>query len=132
LGLKNISFKAQDVTHFDRAKYAGAFDYIICHGVYSWVDGPVRAAIMALIRDCLAPQGLTLVSYNTLPGWNAVRSLREMMIYHTSRFDKPQEKVAQARAFLNFLSDNVGEERAGYKALIEEERAMLSKSNDSY
>lgn len=132
MGITNIDFKAMDITQIDRDFFAGKFDYIICHGVYSWVPQNVRAAIMAVIRDCLAPQGVAQVSYNTLPGWNAVRSLRDMMIYHTNRFATPADKIKQARALLDFLSETTADDRTGYKALIDEERKMLARSNDSY
>lgn len=132
LGLKNISFAQMDITKFDMKKNAETFDYIICHGVFSWVPDVVREKILELCAKCLKPQGLAIVSYNTLPGWNAVRSLREMMLFHTSRFTNPAEKVAQAKALLNFLADNVPDGRSGYKAVIEDERKMLANTNDSY
>ncbi|MBU0858622.1 MAG: methyltransferase regulatory domain-containing protein, partial [Alphaproteobacteria bacterium] len=113
-------------------KNKGKFDYIVCHGVFSWVPDVVRDKILELCEQCLTPNGLAIVSYNTLPGWNAVRSLREMMLFHTNRFNTPQEKIVQAKALLNFLADNVPEGRTGYKAVIEEERKMLANTNDSY
>lgn len=132
LGVKNVRFEQMDITKFDMKKYAGNFDYIICHGVYSWVPETVREKILELCDKCLAPNGLALISYNTLPGWNAIRGLREMMLFHTNRFEKPADKIAQAKALLKFLSENVSDGRAGYKAVIEEERKMLEKTNDSY
>lgn len=132
LGVKNVTFEQADIAQFDLKKHKGKFDYIICHGVFSWVPDFVRDKILELCEECLAPEGLALVSYNTLPGWNAVRSVREMMLFHTNRFAKPQEKIAQAKALLSFLSENVPDGRTGYKAVIEEERKLLSKTNDSY
>lgn len=132
IGAKNVRFEQMDITKFDMKKYEGHFDYIICHGVYSWVPETVREKILELCDKCLAPQGLALISYNTLPGWNAVRSLREMMLFHANRFENPADKIKQAKALLKFLSENVSEGRGGYKALIEEERKMLDKTNDSY
>jgi SAM-dependent methyltransferase len=45
------------------------FDYIVAHGVYSWVDRPVRAQLRRLIDGHLKSGGLVYVSYNALPGW---------------------------------------------------------------
>jgi SAM-dependent methyltransferase len=45
------------------------FDYIVAHGVYSWVDRPVRAQLRHLIDGHLKSGGLIYVSYNALPGW---------------------------------------------------------------
>lgn len=132
LGLENITFIKDDILTFDLKKNKGKFDYIICHGVYSWVPENVSERILELFSECLSDSGLALVSYNTLPGWNAVRSLREMMLFHTSRFASPAEKVSEARKLLNFLADNVSDDRAAYKGLIEDERKLLQNVNDTY
>ncbi|MFI4948710.1 MAG: class I SAM-dependent methyltransferase [Alphaproteobacteria bacterium] len=62
--------------HFHTADFAGAFDialprfdYIVAHGVYSWVGAEVRAQLRRFIDHRLAPGGLVYVSYNALPGW---------------------------------------------------------------
>src|SRR5262245_22544912 len=39
LGLTNIDFQALDILELGPS--LGEFDYIICHGVYSWVPEPV-------------------------------------------------------------------------------------------
>ena len=46
----------------------GTFDYIIAHGLYSWIPADVRAHVMPLIARLLAPNGVALVSYNAMPG----------------------------------------------------------------
>ena len=48
----------------------GLFDYIICHGVYSWVSDAVGESILTVCRDHLASNGVAFVSYNTCPGWH--------------------------------------------------------------
>lgn len=131
LGLKNLSFVQQDILDFDLGQHKRSFDYIICHGVYSWVPEIVSERILDLCRECLSDSGLAVVSYNTLPGWNAVRSLRDMMIFHSRRFASPSEKIVQSRILLNFLAENA-HEGSGYKYLIEGEREMLGNLNDSY
>jgi len=62
--------------HFHAADFATAralpfprFDYIVAHGVYSWVDRPVRTQLRRLIDGHLKSGGLVYVSYNALPGW---------------------------------------------------------------
>ena len=66
LGLNNIELIAQDILTFTAP--AGAFDYIIAHGVLSWVPEPVRHHILALCGLCLASNGLAYLSYDVLPG----------------------------------------------------------------
>ncbi|HYU11626.1 MAG TPA: class I SAM-dependent methyltransferase, partial [Stellaceae bacterium] len=62
--------------HFHAADFAAAlalplprFDYIVAHGVYSWVDRPVRAQLRRFIDRHLRSGGLVYLSYNALPGW---------------------------------------------------------------
>ncbi len=45
------------------------FDYIVAHGVYSWVDERSRANLRRFIAGHLASPGLVYISYNAMPGW---------------------------------------------------------------
>lgn len=67
LGLKNIELRHADITSLRPGKQK--FDYIICHGVFSWVPVAVQDAIFKVIRENLAEQGVAYISYNTYPGW---------------------------------------------------------------
>lgn len=131
LKAKNVTLTQQDILDFKMPKGVEAFDYIICHGIFSWVPENVRDKILSICRDHLSDNGLALISYNALPGWNFVRSLREMMLYHTNRFTKPEEKITQARCLLEFLSENVPEGNA-YRTIIDEERNLLKTINNTY
>jgi methyltransferase-like protein/SAM-dependent methyltransferase len=105
LGLKNIALHAMDVQEAT-GEQLGRFDYIIAHGVYSWVPQPVRERILAICREMLNPQGVAYISYNAYPG-NHLRDLvRGMMRFHTAGFEDPIEKVGQARGLLRFLGDS--------------------------
>jgi len=53
--------------------------FITMHGVFSWVAEGVRARILAIARDLLAPGGLLLVSYNALPGWAPLMPVRQLI-----------------------------------------------------
>ncbi len=129
LGLKNIDFRQQNILEFAPKEN---FDYILCHGVLSWVPENVREKIFDICDKYLSPKGLAIITYNTLPGWNAVRSLREMILFHTGRFATPAEKIQQARLLLDFLAENALEENRGYRALIEDERNILRNAADYY
>src|SRR2546426_12611051 len=66
LGLKNISPQRLDVMAFPSE--LGQIDYIIAHGLYSWVPEMIRDRILAICRAHLAAQGVAYISYNTYPG----------------------------------------------------------------
>ncbi len=105
LGLRNIRLHSMDLSEASTEQF-GRFDFIIAHGVYSWVPRSVRERILAICREMLNPQGVAYISYNAFPG-NHLRDLvRWMMRFHTTRFDDPAEKVGQARGLLKFLSES--------------------------
>src|SRR5437868_15404402 len=66
LGLANIELRAMSILDVDDR--FGTFDYIICHGVYSWVPEAVQDKILEVCARHLAPEGIGFVSYNTFPG----------------------------------------------------------------
>ena len=53
-------------------------DFIVLHGVYTWVTAEHRAAIVRFIDRRLKPGGIVYVSYNCLPGWATVQPLQRL------------------------------------------------------
>ncbi len=82
IGAANVEFHCLSIDDFQAAP--GAFDYVIAHGVYSWVPPKTRDAILAIIKHNLAPQGVAYVSYNTNPGWHLRSLLRDGLRYCNS------------------------------------------------
>lgn len=101
-GLANVRFICTDIVDESLDEW-GAFDYVSAHGLYSWSPTEVRDRLLDLCGSRMSSRGLALVSYNTMPGWAPMQSIREMLIYHTSRFEDPEEKHRQAGALLTFL-----------------------------
>ncbi|MCB8944842.1 MAG: methyltransferase regulatory domain-containing protein [Ardenticatenaceae bacterium] len=105
LGLTNVRLLVQDILQIT-ADF-GPFDYIIAHGIYSWVPPEVREKLLQLCQQNLSPQGLAYISYNTYPGWHMMGALREMMLFHTRHLAEGPEKVTAARELLHFLGEAV-------------------------
>ena len=129
-GLKNVEVRCQNILDFPASE--GKFDYIIVHGIFSWVPEPVRQKIMQICSAHLAETGIAYISYNALPGWNMRRSLRDMMLFHTRQFAEPAMKVKQARALLAFMSESVPTENSAFGMLLKSESDILSKQVDSF
>jgi methyltransferase-like protein len=107
LGLANLQLHTHDLCEFGAG--VGSFDYIIAHGVYSWVPPHVRDALLALIKRHLAPAGVAYVSYNTNPGWQSLGALRTMLRYHTRHTTTPADALECANDLLArfaILADN--------------------------
>lgn len=130
LGFANIELRHQSILDVDAS--FGKFDYIIAHGVYSWVPAEVQAKILAICRQNLAPQGIAYVSYNTNPGWRMRGMIRDMMLYHSNRFRDASQQVPQARALLDFLAQNVPTENNPYGILLKQELESLRTQGDWY
>lgn len=130
LGLTNVELRQLDITTIDET--FGKFDYIIAHGVFSWVPKDVQDKILEICQRNLAPHGVAFVSYNTYPGWRMRSMLRDAMIYHANQFADPAQRVQQARALLDFLAQNVPVENNPYGILLKNELSDLSKRGDWY
>jgi len=101
LGVPNVELYQQDIAAWDGS--LGQFDYIIAHGIYSWVAAPLRSALLSICRDALTPTGVAYVSYNTYPGWHMMEAMRRMMLYHIRGIEKPEQRAAAARQLIAFL-----------------------------
>lgn len=130
LKLKNITLRHESILDF--ASSEGKFDYIICHGVYSWVDSVVREKIFQICHDNLAHNGIAYISYNTFPGWNMVNSVRDLMLWHTKAITDPATKATQSRMILKFITDGLQDDPSPYAMFLKNEINMLMKHADSY
>ena len=101
LGLENLTLRACDLREIDDSW--GEFDYILAHGLYSWVPDEVRERLLAVCRERLANEGIAFVSYNAYPGGHMRQMLREMMLHRTRQAANIGEKIRQAREFLESL-----------------------------
>ncbi len=102
LGLDNIELRQGDVTQLDAARI-GRFDYVIAHGLFSWVPQPVRLATLKLIADVLTPDGVAFVSYNALPGCRIRHVARDLMRFHLKGHAYDPSIVPPARALMDSI-----------------------------
>ena len=112
------------------------FDYIVCHGVFSWVNESAQEAILEACRRLLAPNGVAYISYNTLPGFYSRAAIREMLRFHASHFPSSQERAQQSRSLLKFLSDATQLSSmptlSAHHSALEDEWDLLEGMPDSY
>jgi SAM-dependent methyltransferase len=131
LKLPNIELRHASILDIDSSW--GTFDYIICHGVYSWVPPAVQEKILDIAATLLSPDGIAYISYNTYPGWHMRGIVRDMMRYHALRFADPVRRVKQARLILDFvMKHSSGGQNTAYNRLLKQETEMLAKAPDHY
>ena len=106
-GLTNVSLIQSDIASI--GSEIGTFDYIIAHGVYSWVDDSVKDALLRLIDEHLAEDGIAYISYNTYPGWHTMEEVRQLMMF--SNRDKAQfnhkEKVLHGKTIGSIVGSQI-------------------------
>jgi methyltransferase-like protein/SAM-dependent methyltransferase len=130
LGLDNVEFVAGDVARMDLAAL-GEFDFIIAHGVYSWVPPDVQEALLSAFRRLLAPQGVAYMSYNVYPGWKSKEVLRDAMQLASGGSATPDDKIREARGMVDFLEGVVPDDGVLARVLAEF-RAHSEGFGDSY
>lgn len=116
LELKNIHLEVMDI--MDLAGGTEKFDYIIAHGVYSWVPDLVRMKLMEIIAHNLSENGAAFVSFNAYPGWHNQEIVRDMLRYHVRNTADPKEKVDRARAWLRFMANNIQPDETHFNDFI--------------
>jgi methyltransferase-like protein/2-polyprenyl-3-methyl-5-hydroxy-6-metoxy-1,4-benzoquinol methylase len=130
LGLANIELRHASIT--DVGPDEGLFDYIVCHGVYSWVPRAVQDKIIEICHANLKPNGIAYVSYNTYPGWHLRGVVRDMMRYHVAQFEDPATKVRQARSLLDFLIKSAATGTEAYGKVLADEAQIVRRHSDTY
>jgi len=90
LNASNVTYHHMSIEDVD-SKF-GEFDYVICHGVYSWVPSNVQTAILRICRENLSSEGIAFISYNVQPGWRMKQAARDVFMALT-----PPEMPAQQR-----------------------------------
>jgi SAM-dependent methyltransferase len=129
LGLVNVTLQQGDLTSLDLG--GRQYDYIICHGVFSWVPKAAQDAIFRLCRQALVANGVATISYNVLPGWHLRMVIRDLCLRYAGSEGTPQRRVAKARAALARLAE-ASAETDPYGQLLRTEARRLKNVPAAY
>lgn len=118
IGVNNVELVSADIS---QVSFKTKFDYIICHGVFSWVPDHVREAILDTVRNYLAPNGIAYISYNTYPGWKLKEYVKDLMLFGSNPSLNRLERIDQAFETLKFTKNIWQRNGSNFdKALINE------------
>jgi SAM-dependent methyltransferase len=125
IGLTNVELMHGDVREIAGL---GEFDYIVAHGVYSWVPPDAQDALLATIRSFLAPHGVAYISYNAEPGGYFRRMLRDSGLWHARNVapGDPAAQAEKARELYTFLAKHRVSSADTYGSLLQREVPPLS------
>lgn len=97
--VENVTFLEQSFAEALTASMP-RLDFIALHGVWSWIGGENRRAIIDFINAKLKPGGAVYISYNALPGWAAHAPLRQLLVERLrGKTDITPEAVNEAVGF---------------------------------
>jgi len=130
LGLANIELRVRDLMDFGADEPAERFDYIIAHGIYSWVPAAVRDRLFDVCGRMLSPAGLAYISYLALPGSQLRQIVRDLSAFHCrgAALD-PLERAARTREAVAFAAQAAPGPQV-YKSLLSGLDAAAKRSSD--
>ena len=135
LGLDNLTLRHASI--LDLTDDDGQYDYILAHGVFSWVSPEVQDKILSVCRRNLAPKGVAYISFNTLPGWYGKLYVRDLMLHYTRQIADPQARLRRAReifAQIERLAAPADTEQAlpPYAGALRNEGEIVRAQDDDY
>ncbi len=132
-GLGNVELLCMDLEELpegDRLGVAGGgFDYVLSHGVYSWIPPRVRVALLAGVRRHLAPMGVAYVSYNAYPGSYLRDMARDVLGYHVRDISDPERKLRAAQELMQTIV--AIEEPSPYAQVLREHMGRMLRYTDA-
>jgi len=135
LELDNLELLHGSIVDYDSLEL-GNFDYIVAHGVLSWVDEPTGAKIFELCRDLLAPQGVAYVSYNCKAGWGVRSLIRQAVLRRVRGVEAADERLRRCRETLAILAGAALSSEPGQgtlqTALLAEQAQKALEHRDEY
>jgi SAM-dependent methyltransferase len=127
-GLANLTLVESDLR--DLPVSLGEFDYIIAHGVYSWVPPGVRDGLFALAARRLSPNGLLFVSYNVYPGCHVRQAAWEALHHHIRQIEDARSRLDAARTLAAAMAEP-GIAQDETDGLLRREFARIARQTDS-
>lgn len=100
-GLSNVELRCLDIERLPDD--LGSFDYVIAHGVYSWIGPRARGALLECCRSRLREAGIAYVSYNAYPGSYLRDMTRDMLLYHLREIEDPHERLRGAHELMRTI-----------------------------
>lgn len=96
-GLGNLEFRQASFAEVADEEAKDGFDFIVLHGVYSWVSADNRAAIRRFVERRLKPGGVVYLSYMSHPGMSAFVAAQRFL-WQTAQglAGSPQQRLQQA------------------------------------
>jgi SAM-dependent methyltransferase len=126
-GLGNVTFEH---ARFETMRLEGAsFDYVVCHGVLSWIPAAERAPLLSIIARVLRGDGIACVSFNVLPGWYERLAARDWLRFAAASLGETPEQAPES---LGWLRTQLSGEHGDARRRLESVAARLRETDPAY
>ncbi len=130
LALDNVRLEVGSFVDLDSD--FGSFDYIVVHGLMSWVTPGLQEHLFAACKRLLSPIGVAFISYNTYPGWYMQHSIRELLRQHNRGVNDIQQRIERSRELLDILLQTVPARESAYRDYLESVGAVARDPSREY
>lgn len=126
--LKNIHFYDLSFEDFSKEDLP-TFDYIVAHGVWTWVSESARQDIISLVKDKLNTGGAFYVSYNAMPGSAIYLPLQQIYynLYHILT-GTPKERIGKLMEYVDLMIEKKLAYFEHYPQAIKRHESVKDKS----
>ena len=131
LKLANLEFIHADFRAAQR-HLSGTFDFIIAHGVFSWVPEEVRDDLFELCDRHLSTQGLLYLNYNCYPGWKVRGLVRDFLLTQTAAIGNLADRAQQAQRVAEQFAAALRGHDHPYSQLMANEFEFVCENHASY
>ena len=131
LGLTNVAFICTDFCATREAIH-GQFDFIIAHGVFSWVPENARNALLELFARHLRRGGLLYLNYNCRPGWNVRGLVRDFLLAETVRARPLPARASLAKKVSGKIATALADIQHPYSQLLGREFQFVHEGTVSW
>jgi SAM-dependent methyltransferase len=131
LGLDNLRFVHADL-RAAAAELDGDFDYVVAHGVISWVPDDVREAVLGLHRTRLRSDGLVYLNYNAQPGWSVRGLVRRLLREQTAGIAGLLGRARAAQQIASRLGARLAASEHAWSQLMAMELGLVAAGEPSY
>jgi len=132
LGVENVELLERSLLDVD-ADF-GRFDFVIAHGLLSWVPPRVAEKVLEICARNLAENGVAYVSYNALPGWHLMHLVRDMMLFHSRGVEEPLERAERSVELVSFMAESLAGIRSPHALIYDwaKEHLAIFRDQPSY
>jgi SAM-dependent methyltransferase len=131
LALSNVEFIHSDFLDVDD-KLSGQFDYIIGHGIFSWVSQRARDALLQVCAKRLRGGGLLYLNYNANPGWKVRGMVRDFLLAQTAEVTSLRDRAEAAQDVAAKIVASLPDGDHAYSRLLANEFRFVCENHISY